>query len=391
MSRVFEIAAMLVRHAERKFPGQVALIIGYGSHIKGTATERSDLDTYYVPEPDGAAAALCTQFVFDGLPYDLWPVPWSMLEDIARAAGDRPWSLASSLLTDARVLYARDEQARSRFHALQRRAQDLLLPAARAGMLERAGRALERALAALGRLHMLAAVEQAEQHDRLFAAHAFLQHVYDAVALLNQRAYAKGYGANHTELLRMPLQPHDLNARVEAVLRKPGDAESLRAADLLAADVRALIAAELRRFAAPVPHAEALRDFYFYVLEYVSKIRSACDRGDRRAAEAAVVLLTDVVAEVLARVSPGVPKTALSLWREFSAGLISTRAPDLLAVASEGDLVALGRAAVRFDAALRRFLELHGVSADVFTDEHALQAFLNARAERTCALPAPRA
>lgn len=382
MSRVFEIADRLVRHAVRRFPDQVDLVVCYGSHVKGTATAASDLDTYYVPATPGAAAALSAQFVFDGLPYDLWPVPWSMLEDISRAEGDRPWSLAASLITDARILYARDQTARSRFQSLQRRAQELLLPTARAAMIERAGRALERALGALGRMHLLAAVEQAEPHDRGAAAHAFLQQAYDAVALLNQRAYAKGYGANHAELLRMPLQPQMLDERVAAILQAPCGAESLHAAVQLAAELRALVAAERRRFAAPVSHAEALRDFYYYVLEYVNKIRGACSRSDRRAADAAVVLMTDEVAEVLARVAPGVAKTPLSLWREFSQGYVAARLPDLIAVAAEGDLAALDRAAARFDAAMRRFLEQHGVAANVFDDERALQAFLDARAER---------
>ena len=380
MSRVFEIAAMLVRHAERRFPGQVALIVGYGSHIKGSAGETSDLDTYYVPDPDGAAAALCTQFVFDGLPYDLWPVPWSMLDDIARADGERPWSLASSLIVDARILYARDQNARSRFHALQRQAQQLALPAARVDMLNRAERALDRSLAALGRMHMLASIESAELHDHTIAAHAFLQQFSDSIALLNQRTYSKGYGANHGELLRMPLAPSRLAERITQILQKPGGADSLRTATLLTADLRALLAAEKRAFAAPASHKQALRDFYFFVLEYTNKIRTACARQNQRAADAAVTLLTEEVAGALARITPGISKTPLLLWREYSAGYVSARLPDLISVAAEGDLNTLERAAVRFDFAMRRFLELHGVSADVFDDERDLQAFLDARA-----------
>lgn len=380
MSRVFEIAAMLVRHAERRFPGQVALIVGYGSHIKGSAGETSDLDTYYVPDPDGAAAALCTQFVFDGLPYDLWPVPWSMLEDIARADGERPWSLASSLIVDARILYARDQNARSRFHALQRQAHQLTLPAARAGMVDRAERALDRSLAALGRMHMLASIGSAELHDHTNAAHAFLQQFADSIALLNQRPYSKGYGANHGELLSMPLKPTKLAERIDQILQKPGDAESLRAATLLSADLRMLLAAEKRSFAAPTSHDRALRDFYFFVLEYTNKIRSACARQDQYAADAAVTMLTEEVAAALARIAPGISKTPLLLWREYAAGYISARLPDLISVAAERDLVALERAAARFDSAMRRFLELHRVSADVFDDERDLQAFLDARA-----------
>jgi predicted nucleotidyltransferase len=379
MTRVFEIADRLVRHAVRRYPDQVDLIVCYGSHIKGTATAASDLDTYYVPASPGAAETLCAQFVFDGLPYDLWPVPWSMLEQISRAEGDRPWSLAVSLISDARILFARDQAARSRFQALQQAAADALKPPARPRMLQRAGASLSRALAVLGRMHMLAATEAAERVDHIRAAHEFFFHLYDAAALVNQRPYAKGYGANHAELLRMPLLPPEFGRRIDAALAQPGAPESLRAASDCAAGLRTLIAAELRRTAAPESPATALRSFYFFVLEYTHKIRSACERSDRPAARGAVIALVNETAEVLARIEPGLPSTSGLLWREFAQGYVSARLPELLLIAEDDDLPALARAAARFDAAMLRFLQTRGVSADVFDDERELQAFLDSR------------
>ncbi|MCX6019048.1 MAG: nucleotidyltransferase domain-containing protein [Chloroflexi bacterium] len=384
MSSVFEIADRLVRHAERRFPGQVALIVCYGSHMKGTATATSDLDIYYIPVPpaaaQNAAQKLCTQFVFDGLPYDLWPVRWSMLEDIARAEGERPWGLAASLLADARVIYARSDLERSRFHSLQMQLRETMQAPARGAMIERAGRALDKALTALGRMHMLAATDLAVEHDHTSAAHAFLQQIADALALLNQRAYSKNWGANHEEIMRMPLRPRGLDERFEKILHAANSVEVLQNAAMLAVEMRALIAANLPAYAQRVPPSEVLRDFYFVVLEYANKIGKACARNDRRAAEAAAVILHNETARTMARIEPGLEAGSALLYHEFAAGFIAARIPDLLHVAREGDLNALARAAARFDAGMLRYLQTHGVASNIFTDERDLQNFLDARA-----------
>ena len=48
---VFAVADRLVSHIKSICPDEVDLVAYYGSHAQGVATERSDLDFFYVPRP----------------------------------------------------------------------------------------------------------------------------------------------------------------------------------------------------------------------------------------------------------------------------------------------------------------------------------------------------
>ncbi|MCB0000752.1 MAG: nucleotidyltransferase domain-containing protein, partial [Anaerolineales bacterium] len=92
MADVFAVAEMLVAHARRFYGDEVGIVVYYGSHARGTASPTSDLDLYFVPD-SRRAYPLGTQFVLDGLPYDFWPVSWTMIEEIAQGRGERPFSV----------------------------------------------------------------------------------------------------------------------------------------------------------------------------------------------------------------------------------------------------------------------------------------------------------
>ena len=65
------------------YAGKVALVCLYGSHINGTANERSDVDCYFVPKTQ-EGNLLARTFLLGGVGYDLFPMPWQRLEAIAR-------------------------------------------------------------------------------------------------------------------------------------------------------------------------------------------------------------------------------------------------------------------------------------------------------------------
>lgn len=102
----------------RTTPG-VALAAVYGSFGTPSATDSSDVDMYFVPSgPHGEAARF--QAIVDDIGYDLWPLPWARLEEIAELRDG-----LIPLLLDARVVHA-DDASSARFAALQDRCRSAL-------------------------------------------------------------------------------------------------------------------------------------------------------------------------------------------------------------------------------------------------------------------------
>ncbi|HEX2864514.1 MAG TPA: nucleotidyltransferase domain-containing protein, partial [Deinococcales bacterium] len=278
----FVVATELVAHALRACPGEVALVACYGSRAAGTGSPESDLDLYYVPV-EGANPGLCRQFVLDGLPYDFWPVSWDFLEGIANATSSRPWSVAAGLVGQARLLYARSEADRERFETLQARLKALTGPENRAAMRRRAAAAFGDVAAALGWL------ELAEGPDELARAGAeLLNAACNCLGLLNQTAFTRGWGSNWPEVLALPIIPPGLEASA-AVLLAGADAQAARVTGAgLAREVRDLIREPEASLPGEAPEA-VFGGAYPFVVEYLSKVRSAAAAGDPNRARLAAV------------------------------------------------------------------------------------------------------
>ena len=82
------------------YTGKVALVCLYGSHINGTADERSDVDCYFLPKTE-EGVALARTFLLEGVGYDIYPAPWERLERIAALKDSH-----QPLVGDVQVLYA---------------------------------------------------------------------------------------------------------------------------------------------------------------------------------------------------------------------------------------------------------------------------------------------
>lgn len=372
MPDVFRVAALLVEHAIARFPGQVAIIAYYGSHAKGTATASSDLDLFYIPD-DGQAGALSSQFVYDGLPYDFWPISWAFAEDMANARPGRPWARAASLIADAKVLYARSPADRERFDALQRRVTELMQPDQRGHMLERAREALREAFTHLGHMHIAGA-------DRL-PAKRFLDAVANSLALANQTYFAKGWESDPSQVERLPRRPDGFGPLAHRVLI----AGDLAAADALAEATRRVLLDPGDVTPAPAAVADVFRDVYPFVPEFVNKVLTACAGRNALAAAVAALQLQDEIARLMRHAASGSAPNDLHRLDEIGAAYAGAGLPDLAGPALAGDFGELARRARALDERLRAWLTERGAAVNVLESEPALRAFLAERADAATA------
>jgi hypothetical protein len=376
MPDVLRVAEILVSHAARVHGDEIAIIACYGSRAKGTATAASDLDIFYIPD-EGKAASLSSQFVLDGLPYDFWPVSWALAEAIADARSHRPWAVSASLIADARVLHHRSQADLDRFHALKARVAELTRPESRGIMVGRALEAFPTTLFQLGQMRL--AASRGDAAGMQWAGWKLAGSAVNCLALVNQVYFTKGWGANLPQILAMPRRPADLEAMLRGIATPESPERMLALAERLADEVRQILLDAQASIAETADPSDALKDFYFFVVEYVGKILSACERTDAMAAAFAACHLQEEICRLMHKVESGFHSTDLNLLGEYSAGYERAGFPDLLEPASRGDLAALASRARELDERVREWLNRHSIELNILEDEDDLLRFLSQR------------
>lgn len=376
MTDVFAVADILVAHALAAHPGEIAIIAYYGSYAKGLASPTSDLDIFYIPD-DGRAAGLSSQFVLDGLPYDFWPISWAFAENIANATSSRPWAVSASLIADARVLYHRSAEDMERFRGLQARVLELTQLQSRGVMVQKGLEEFRNTLFLLGQLQL--AVVADDWTGALWAGQRFLASAVNCLALINQTYFAKGWGANFGQALALAQRPDDLAEAIAAIVQ-PASFDTLLAAAIgLTQEVRSLLLAAQAAMAAPGDAREVFQDFYPGIFEYVSKVLSACARGDAMAAAYAAGQIQEEVCAMLNQAQAGWAVTAANLLGDYVAPYRQAGFPDLLEPAARGDLVELARRAQQLDQVARTWLQSQAIDLNILDSTGDLRQFLRQR------------
>lgn len=376
MSDVFAIADILVAHAVQAHAGEIAIIAYYGSYANGLAAPTSDLDIFYIPD-QGQARSLSSQFVIEGRPYDFWPVSWKLAEGIANATSERPWVMAASLIADAQVLYQRSPADLARFQALQARIAELLQPAGRPILVKQALREFKQTLFQLGQIRL--AVATGDVAGTRWASHKFVASAVNALALVNQRYFVKGWEVRPAQLADLPQSPDEFEELARHILQPASGAQLVAAADQLAQRVRGILLAAQVEIANPDPVTEVFKDSYFFIFEYKNKVLKACERGNALAAELAAFRLQEELCQMLNKVERGFYGTDFNLLGEYTVAYTAAGFPDLLASAAQGDLVELAQQVRRLDAFIRAWLTARAISLGILENEEALRRFLQQR------------
>ena len=374
MPDVFRIAEMLAARAVATHGDEIALIAYYGSQARGLALPTSDIDLFYTPV-EGKAPPVSAAFVLDGLPYDFWPVSWSFIAEIAQARGARPWGVAAGIIADAQVMYHRSQAELDRFRALQGQLADLLTPAQRPVMVEKALAEFANTTFQLFQLQTAAA--RGDRAGAYGAAWKLLCSIANSLALVNQRYFTKGWGANWSQVLALPVQPAGLDALARRILRDGAD--RLEAATELVRSQRALLLAAQAAGAEPAPPPQVFADFCFVVVEYRHKIEQACGRGDALAAGSAAFVLQDEIAQLMNKVEVGFFPADFNLLGEYLDGYRRAGFPDLTAAAAAGDLPLLAEQTRQLDEAVAAWLRARGVDLGVLASEEELEKLLRRR------------
>jgi hypothetical protein len=377
MTVVFDVANFFIEHARQTHGDDIGIIAYYGSYATGALSPTSDLDMFYIPDPD-VDVPLCSTFVYQGLPYDFWPVRWEFAERIASA--NQRWDVAAPLIADARVLYHRSRQDLERFEGLKGRIADLLKPESRALMVGKALEAYQKAVLCLNSLR-LAGVQHDASALRL-AGWELLLMASECLALLNQTYFTKSLAADWAQAERLRLKPAHLEELYAAVALAKDMAAVRRAAEEMLDGIRALLLAEQKNVSPRHTLQDVFSDYYPVVLEYVNKILSACEKRNLLAAGQSAAIIQRELASMLAQACEGAPAGDADIYGDYRATLDRLQFPDLLMAVDSGDFARIAGQARLLDERMKGFLAQNGIAMNCFSSEAELRAFF-ARNDRS--------
>jgi|WetSurMetagenome_2_1015567.scaffolds.fasta_scaffold68371_2 hypothetical protein len=163
---------------------------------------------YYFPASENANKFGMT-FIIAGIGYDLFPMSWERMENIADLNEDN-----APVLLDARILYSTSDEDRARFLALQRRLRDHLNNPqySRQKALEKVSVAME--------LYQTMAFEDTLYKVRKGAGYIVI-YLSHAVAYSNQTCFRRGHNEQISDLAKMPHLPADFVTSIGAVIAAP--------------------------------------------------------------------------------------------------------------------------------------------------------------------------
>jgi len=205
------IAEWIKNKAQTEYADDIALVVIYGSYVNGTANHLSDIDCYYIPKTE-RAYQFSSCFIIDGVGYDVFPIPWERVENIANLNDN-----LLPLVGDAQILYCSSDEDLQRFRAYQEKQKSNLANDEYVRGIAESRCAFAGSLCA----QMMAGGSACDIRKMAGYAAMFLA---DAVALYNHDYYHYGLKKQYEDLCnRFPSVPLEIIAGYRAVVTADND------------------------------------------------------------------------------------------------------------------------------------------------------------------------
>lgn len=360
---VFDVSSTLIERIRRHHAEDVAIAAYYGSYLDGTATDRSDLDFFFIPaSPEGWNAGL--SFILHDIGFDFWPLSWERAERMATLADGK-----AGILADCRLLYVRSDADLERFNDLKRQIKDRRSFEGEEEFIRLAETKMQSIYPVLYELRR-AGTGRPLTYYRM-QAYEIMMPIFEAIALLNRTYLRKGWGRNLPQLYNMPIRPQDLQADVDTLLRSADVNETIAACERLADSLRGLIArrrSEVQPLQTEEPdYPKRAAGFYEEFKGMLDKVQSACERKDYEVAFFSAAQADAELYRFLVFCETGHRKHGSEAAEEGKKIADSAKLPALVPLIDPANLIPLQSASHWLAITLERYLRGKGVEIRRFT------------------------
>ncbi|MCL6603223.1 MAG: hypothetical protein K6T94_10145 [Paenibacillus sp.] len=369
---VFEVAETMVTHVKNNYPDDIAIIAYYGSYAQGTASNRSDLDFFFIPVTSKGYAATLS-FVLNDISFDFWPIGWERAEKMA--SFEDPFT---TIIADCKLLYVRSEEDRLRFIKLREDISSNREPSNGQVLAEKAESQLKDAYV---HLYKMSSARNVEYEITFYRTEAYmiLTKVFQCLALLNRTYFSTGWGKNIKQILQLPMIPTRLEALYQVITNTMSSADIRLACEQLTADTLELVLTQKESYSVNPSYPDRMKGFYEEAKGTLDKIISACEGGDYDTAFFAAIHIQDEISSFLFFAEKGYWPNSLEPNLAYQEIYNRLGFPDLAALLNPQYFSQLQAAVEQLNLLLEHHLQSQGVGINRYENIEQLQEFLNNR------------
>ena len=370
MVDVFAVADIIVRHIKQRYSQDVAIVGYYGSYLQGRATERSDLDFFFIPAPP-RGREVEMQFVIDGISFDFWPIAWERAE---RMAAFEEWN--TTIIADCELLYVRADEDRERFLNLRETIGSMGDSAATARLTHKAEEAMKECLIGLGRLRLVKDLDDLS-YCRMLAQDMAVS-IFKALALLNQTYFTRGWGHYREQIRTFRHKPEQLDQHLDTIMFSRSTHEIRHACEQLTLSTLHLIAARKASLESIRSYSERMKGYYEEERGMLNKLLTACETGHYETACFVAGGVQDGLARMLYAAEHG-RWPGVSDWMECREIYGRFKYPDLVTLLDPTDYEPLRLAVEDLIVKLEEHLRAEGVVINQFDTVADFEVFYQGR------------
>lgn len=368
MLQVMDVADTLVRHIQATGPDDIAIVAYFGSYAQGNATERSDLDFFFIPAtPDGYRHTIA--FILDDISFDFWPISWERAEKMASFEDPK-----TSIIADAQLLYVRSEEDRSRFLQLQNKIHETTRQGLQ--LLEKAELELKDTY-----IHMYKMSRMTASSDHLayfrYESRSILTKVLYSLALINRTYVTKGWGKNLQQFAHLPMRPSLLDEYVNTITHSRSCTDIQRACEVLVQDTVELLLKQQKAHFTPPSYSDRMKGIYEEFKGMLDKIVAACRSNDYTTAFFWSIEVQEELAHFIYFAEKGCWPVSLDPSLEYQNAYHTLGFPDLIPLLHPDDLTPLCEAVVHLDSLVESHFQNQGVEINRFKTLDQFAAFLH--------------
>lgn len=368
MLNVMDVADTLVRHIQANGPDDIAIVAYFGSYAQGTATERSDLDFFFIPAtPDGYRHTIA--FILNDISFDFWPISWERAEKMAGFDDSK-----TSIIADAQLLYVRSEEDRSRFLQLQNKIHETTQQGLQ--LLEKSESELRDTYV---HLYKMSRITASSDHLAFFRyeARSILTKVLYSLALLNRTYVTKGWGKNLQQFAHLPLRPSLLEEYITTITQSQSCSDIQRACEELIQDTVELLLKQQDTHSTPPSYHDRMRGIYEEFKGMLDKIIMACRSNDYTTAFFWSIEVQEEFARFIYFAETGCWPISLDPSLEYQNAYNRLGFPDLVPLLDPDDLTPLREAVVHLDSLVESHFRKQGVEINRFETLDQFATFLH--------------
>lgn len=207
MKRDQRVLEIIKNKVTMDYKDDISMLVVYGTN-KMDVEDNLGISFYFIPKSE-RGKNLSTQFIIEGVSYDLFPISWERL--IANAAMDSPQGY---LLLDTEVIYHSDDEDYKKFQQLKNSLQVVLSGDYDDALLNKAYEYFNDCYIYL---YNMQAYKDSMSSVRLEAG-KLLNKVANALAFANSEYYSHGNGTILRESLQLKKCPRDYKELVNSII-----------------------------------------------------------------------------------------------------------------------------------------------------------------------------